>query len=100
MPGQSSRSKSYRREGADLIFAGRHFKVKARAKGFRRLHRRLENYFGLVLSADRHEPLIVLRLGNFLRHCRFCDPTELDVPKTPSQDCGTGFREGSGYKEE
>ncbi len=78
----------------DLILAGRQLEVKARAKGFRRLYSWLEGHFGLVLSSDRCEPLIVLRLGDFLKHCQFRDTSQIAVPKTPSGDSGTGFGNG------
>jgi hypothetical protein len=36
----------------------------------------------LVLAADREEPLLVLRLGEFLSTCAFRDLVENGVPKT------------------
>lgn len=75
----------------DLILAGRSFEVKARANGFRQAYRWLEGHFGLVLSADRCEPLIVLRLGDFLKHCQFRDSSQA----TSEQDCGTSFSQTS-----
>ncbi len=53
----------------DLVLAGRRFEIRAR--GVNALHRWLGDQFGLILAADREEPLIVLRLGDFLRACRF-----------------------------
>jgi len=70
----------------DLMLAGRRFEVKARAAGFRRLYRWLGPHFGLVVAADRAEPLVVIRLGDFLRHCAFRDR----VP-VPRQKCPAGI---------
>lgn len=69
----------------DLVIGARTFEVKARAAGFRQLYRWLgERHFGLILSADREEPLLVLRLGDFLRECAFLEPPGNDRSKTPS----------------
>jgi hypothetical protein len=65
----------------DLVLAGRRFEVKARARGFRRLYGWLKGRFGLVVAADREEPLVVIRLGDFLRACRFREPGTGVVPK-------------------
>lgn len=75
----------------DLMLAGRTFEVKARGRGFRRLYRWLEGYFGLVLATDRKEPLLVMRLGDFLRACRFSEPLEKGIAKTSEQVFDTGF---------
>ena len=80
---------------ADLVMAGRSFVVRARAGGFRQFYRSLKGHFGLVLSANRREPLVVMRLGDFLRHCQFRDSAQTGMPKTPEQDCGTGFSQTS-----
>lgn len=61
-------------QSGTLRLAGRLLMMKARVKGFRRLSRWLKGRDGLILSADQAEPLLVLRLGDFLRHCRFRDP--------------------------
>jgi hypothetical protein len=67
----------------DLMLAGRMFEVKTRARGLRRLYRWLdERYFGLVVAADRREPLIIFRLGNFLRDCRFRESSGTSRSKT------------------
>jgi hypothetical protein len=79
-----------------LMMAGRTFEVKARGKGFRKLYRRLEGHFGLVLAADRREPLLVMRLGDFLRSCRFRDVPNLAGSKTLVRDYGTGCGQGPG----
>ncbi len=75
----------------DLMLAGRSFEVKARGKGFRRFYRWMEGRFGLFLAADRKEPLLVLRLGDFLRACRFRDSSENDGSKMSTQLYDTGF---------
>ena len=54
----------------------------------------LQERFGLILSADPGEPLIVLRLGDFLKQLQFRDTSQIAVPKTPSGDSGTGFGNG------
>jgi len=66
----------------DLMLAGRTFEVKTRARGFRRLYRWLdERYFGLVIAEDRQEPLVVLRLADFLRDCTFRERVGRDRSK-------------------
>lgn len=57
--------------GSDLVLGGRRFAIKAGARGVDALYRWLGDGFGLVVAADREEPLLVLRLGDFLRACRF-----------------------------
>jgi hypothetical protein len=74
----------------DLILAGRVFEVKGRGRGFRQLYRWLEDRFGLVMSADRREPLLVMRLGDFLRSCQFRDGSDPAGAKTPTRDFGLG----------
>ncbi len=74
----------------DLMIGGRRFEVKTWGKGFRRLYRGLEDRFGLVLSANQKEPVVVMRLGDFLRSCRFREGVETVVSKTPERDSGTG----------
>lgn len=41
------------------------FEVKCRAAGFARIYNWLGGYYGLVIRADREEPLVVLRLRDF-----------------------------------
>jgi hypothetical protein len=66
--------------------AGRSFEVKARARGVGRLYRWLDGHFGLVLAADSREPLLVVRLGDFLRACRWRDAAQF-----PGQNLLDGF---------
>lgn len=56
---------------ADLMLGRHSFKVIARAQGCRQIYRWLQGYFGLVVAVDRREPLVVIRLGDFLRGCQF-----------------------------
>ena len=70
--------------GGDLVIGARTFEVKARAAGFRQLYRWLgDRHFGLIVTADRQEPLLVLRLGDFLRQCAFREPSQNQRPKSP-----------------
>ncbi len=78
----------------DLMMAGRSFQVKARVRKFSHLYDCLEGRFGLVLSADRSEPLLVMRLGDFLRSCRFREVPDCTGSKMPIRDCGTGWDQG------
>ena len=58
------------------------------------LYRWLGSLFGLVVCADDQEPLIVLRLGDFLKQLQFRESTQTDVPKTPGKDSSTLFGKG------
>ena len=70
------------RLGRDLVIGSLSFGVQARAVGFRQLYRWLaERHFGLIVVADRHEPLLVIRFGNFLRKCSFRESTQTPRPK-------------------
>ncbi len=71
-----------------------YFEVKARANGFRQLYRWLEEHFGLVVSTENQEPLIVLRIGDFLKQLQFRESTQTDVPKTSGKDSSTLFGKG------
>ncbi len=55
----------------DFALAGRRFSIKARERGVDALYRWLDNRFGVVVAADHNEPLVVIRLRDFLRTCRF-----------------------------
>ena len=66
----------------DLAIGSRTFEIKARARGCRHLYRWLgARHFGVIVTADREEPLLVLRLGDFLRQCAFRDGAEPARPK-------------------
>jgi hypothetical protein len=60
--------------GRELIFAGRRFAIHVDWNTLTTLQRRLGGGFGLVVAADCEQPLVVLRLGDFLRSCRFRRP--------------------------
>jgi hypothetical protein len=74
----------------DIVLGGRHFEVKARVHGFRQLYGWIRPHFGVVVAADREEPLLVLRLGDFLRECTFRDPAGPSPPKTLGRVSGGG----------
>ena len=50
----------------DLILDGRRYEVKRRARGFALLYRWLGDNAGLILRADRKEPLVVVPLEAYL----------------------------------
>lgn len=50
---------------------------KARAAGFTSIYKWLASNYGLVLRADRHQPLIVLRLRDFTELARLSDELRL-----------------------
>ena len=55
----------------DFLLADRRFYVQANAWEADTLHGRLGKAFGVIVIADDKEPLLVVRLGHFLRSCRF-----------------------------
>ena len=75
--------------GGDLVIGTRTFEVKVRARGFRQLYRWLGNrHFGLIITADRLEPLLVVRLSDFLRDCSFRDGVQEARPKSSGSVSG------------
>lgn len=56
---------------SDFVLVGRCFSIKAGALAVDALYRWLGDRFGVVVAADRDEPLVVMRLGDFLRELRF-----------------------------
>jgi hypothetical protein len=56
-----------------VLGVDRRIEAKARATGFRQLYAWLAGHYGLVLKADRQEPLICLRLTDFARLARKAD---------------------------
>jgi len=78
--------------GGPVHIAGRSFEVKARVPGVVRLYRWLDGHFGLVLAADRREPLLVVRLGDFLRACRWRDAAQSPGPEPSRRVSGAGQR--------
>jgi len=68
--------------GGDLVIGSRSFEVKARAQGFRQLYRWLgTKHFGVIVVADREDPLLVVRAADFFDTLR--KSTEDGRPKTP-----------------
>ena len=54
--------------GADLQMPdGRSVEVKVRARGFKRIYAWIEPVDILVIRADREEPLIVIRLDDYIQ---------------------------------
>ena len=57
----------FQRPGPDLVWRGLYVEVKARREGWTTLYRLLEDDSSiLVLKADRKDPLVTLRLADFL----------------------------------
>src|SRR5947209_2542669 len=75
--------------GGDLVIGTRTFEVKVRARGFRQLYRWLgDRHFGLIITAHRDQPLLVVRLSDFLRQCNFRDRAHDARPKTSGSVSG------------
>ncbi len=72
----------------DLILGGRTFRVNACARGVRHLYGPLEGRFGLIVAVDGRQPLLVVRLRDFLRLRRPGGPSESPRPKTTPQLSG------------
>ena len=81
-------SSSASRKGGTLLLAGRSFAIQRCPCGLGDLYRSLASHLGVVLRVDQGEPLLVLPFGRFLRACRFRDPVENGMPKTPKQVSG------------
>ena len=77
-----------------VIMAGRPLEVKAGTNGFRQLSYWLQERFGLILSADPGEPLIVLRLGDFLKQLQFRDTSQIAMQKHPAGILAQGLAMG------
>jgi hypothetical protein len=73
--------------GGELVLAGRRFAIKVDWGTLTTLQRRLGDRFGLVVAADCDQPLVVLRLGDFLRSCRFREPM---ITPPPVRDFSSG----------
>ena len=59
----------------DVVIGSRTFEVTSHVRGSRQLYRALgDGYFGVILGGHNNEPLLVVRLGDFLRQCAFRDP--------------------------
>ena len=72
----------------DFALGERTFRVDTRARGVHQLYGSLEGHFGLVVAVDGREPLLVVRLGDFLRLRRPGGPSDSPRPKTPPQLSG------------
>jgi hypothetical protein len=82
--------------GGVFALSGRHFEVRFRARVSGQLYRLLSDHFGLVLAADGQEPLLTLRLGDFLRGCRFRDQPRGGWAKTSACLSGASSQVGLG----
>jgi len=60
-------SRSPTNDAADVVVAGRKMQVKKEASGFKRIFRWLEGVDGLVVGADREEPIVVIRYNDYLK---------------------------------
>ena len=88
----SSRARS---RGGEILIGSRRFDVKAHARGLRELYRWLDqSHFGVIVAADRAEPLVVLRLGDFLRQCAFREPAQEGRSKPSNSVSGASTASG------
>ncbi|MFG1399866.1 hypothetical protein [Roseixanthobacter pseudopolyaromaticivorans] len=71
LSGQGAIARASDRFGGDVhvpvLGQDERLEVKARATGFARIYAWLEGNYGLVIKADRKDPLIVLRLSDAAR---------------------------------
>ncbi len=51
----------------DVSIAGKYMEVKKRGSGFKQIRKWLGHNDGVVIGSDREEPLVVIRLKDFLR---------------------------------
>ena len=71
---------------AYLAFGGRRFAIKSDSSELEAVHRQLGDDFGLVVTGDHDQPLVILRLGDFLRTCRFRSAGAIPPLRKPSDD--------------
>ena len=55
----------------DLFLAGRVLALRNTGQHLIPFHQAIGRRFGVIVSAEDGEPLLVLRLADFLRECRF-----------------------------
>lgn len=61
-------SRAYGNEQWDLSIAGTQFEVKKRGNGFKQFYKWLNSGAdGLIIGADHEEPLVILRLKDYLK---------------------------------
>lgn len=80
-----------------ITFAGRRFEVCVLATGLAALTEGLTHHDGLIVAVDRQGPLIVLRFGEFLRHCRFREVGKAARSK-PSRPVSASTKNGKAEK--
>ena len=49
----------------DFLGETRKIECKKRKSGFKQIYQWLENNYMLIIEQDRHEPIVILRLGDF-----------------------------------
>lgn len=67
------------KHAGEILLARRSLAVIKTGDCLIQIHRPLERRFGVILSAEGEEPLLVLRLADFLRECRFKDVEPLEI---------------------
>ena len=55
----------------DVYLEGRRIEVKARKEGFRQIYKWIEGSDFLVIKADRKEPLVIMRLREFIKLAKY-----------------------------
>ena len=60
----------------DFLLADRRFYLRSNAWGVDALYDWLGSAFGVIVATDGQEPHLALRLGDFLRACRFRERTQ------------------------
>jgi len=88
--GRRHRPVSSRRrpEPAVLLIGSRTFEVKPRTRGLRQLYQWLgDRHFGVIVATGTEEPLLVVRLGDFLRNCAFRESAQERRPKSLDSVC-------------
>jgi hypothetical protein len=53
--------------GGDVLIDGERYEAKIRADGFREIYKWIDGNAGLFLRADRQEPLIVVRVSDWIK---------------------------------
>jgi len=60
-------SRASPQEHWDISIAGRKFEAKKRGHGFKEIRKWLIGNDGVIVGSDREEPLVVLRLDDYLK---------------------------------
>ena len=51
----------------DIYLEGKRIEVKARKEGFKQIYKWIEGSDFLIIKADRREPMVVMRLDDFIK---------------------------------